>query len=149
MPEPDRPDTPTVIILYGGTGDLAKRMVLPAFYDLFVRDLLPQQFRLVGNGRGDVAHEDFRGHVRESLEEFGSDLDLSRFDEFAEHVLFAGGGFVRTDPGSLLDVIDAAEREVGEKPTLIHYMAIPPSAFGQTTEAIAEHGLTGNAKAIY
>ena len=88
-----------------------------------------KQFRLVGNGRGDVAHEDFRVRVRESLDEFGSDLDLSRFDEFAEHVLFAGGGFVKADPGSLLDVIGEAEREVGEKPALIHYLAVPPSAF--------------------
>ncbi len=127
---------PTVIILYGATGDLAKRMVLPAFYELFERDLLPKQFRLVGNGRGDVAHEDFRVRVRESLEEFGSDLDLSRFDEFAEHVLFAGGGFQADDPGSLLDVIGEAEREVGEKPALIHYLAVPPTAFAPTTEAM-------------
>jgi glucose-6-phosphate 1-dehydrogenase len=149
MPETDRPDVPTVIILYGGTGDLAKRMVLPAFYELFARDLLPRQFRLVGNGRGDVAHEDFRTRVRESLEEFGSDLDLSRFDEFAEHVLFAGGGFTKDDPGSLLDVIGEAEREVGEHPSLIHYLAIPPNAFARTTEAIAEHGLAEDAKAVY
>jgi glucose-6-phosphate 1-dehydrogenase len=149
MPEPDSPNTPTVFILYGGTGDLAKRMVLPAFYELFVGGLLPKQFRLVGNGRGDVAHEDFRQRVRESLEEFGSDLDLSRFDEFAEHVVFAGGGFKKDDPGSLLDVIGEAEREVGERPALIHYLAIPPSAFASTTEAIAAHDLAENAKAVY
>src|ERR687893_380310 len=149
MPEPARPDQPTVIILYGGTGDLAKRMVLPAFYELFLGDMLPKEFRLVGNGRGDVAHEDFRERVRESLAEFGSDLDLARFDEFAEHVLFAGGGFRRDDPGSLLEVIGEAEREVGEKPALIHYLAIPPDAFEPTTEAIAEHGLAENAKAVY
>ncbi|HZA03630.1 MAG TPA: glucose-6-phosphate dehydrogenase [Propionibacteriaceae bacterium] len=149
MPEPARPDQPTVIILYGGTGDLAKRMVLPAFYELFLGDMLPKEFRLVGNGRGDVAHEDFRERVRESLEEFGSDLDLARFDEFAEHVLFAGGGFRRDDPGSLLEVIGEAEREVGEKPALIHYLAVPPDAFEPTTEAIAEHGLAENAKAVY
>ena len=149
MPDPNSRDVPTVIILYGGTGDLAKRMVLPAIYELFTRDLLPKQFRLVGNGRGDVAHEDFRARVRESLDEFGSDLDPSRFDEFAEHVLFAGGGFVKSDPGSLLDVIGEAEREVGEQPALIHYLAVPPSAFGPTTAAIAEHGLAENAKAVY
>ena len=46
MPEPDSLDTPTVFLLYGGTGDLAKRMVLPAIYELFSRDLLPKAFRL-------------------------------------------------------------------------------------------------------
>ena len=142
-------NTPTVFILYGATGDLAKRMVLPAIYELFSRDLLPKAFRLVGNGRGDVAHEDFRDHVRESLTEFAPEADLSRFDEFAELVLFAGGGFRANDPGSLLDVIAEAEQELGGKPAVIHYLAVPPSAFAPTTEAIAEHGLAENAKAVY
>ena len=134
-------DEPTVIILYGGTGDLAKRMVLPAFYELFTRDLLPKSFTLVGNGRGDVAHEDFQTHVHEVLTEFAPEADLSRWDEFAERVRFAGGGFLKSDPGSLLDVIAEAEADLGGKPALLHYLAIPPTAFARTTEAIKEHGL--------
>ena len=50
-------------------------MVLPAFFDLYVRGLLPTQWKLIGNGRGDVAHEDFRAHVREVLDEFGASTD--------------------------------------------------------------------------
>jgi glucose-6-phosphate 1-dehydrogenase len=149
MPGPDSLDTPTVFILYGATGDLAKRMVLPGIYELFSRDLLPKAFRLVGNGRGDVAHEDFRERIRESLTEFAPEADLTRFDEFAKHASFAGGGFQKSDPGSLLDVIAEAEKELGGKPAVIHYLAVPPSAFAPTTEAISEHGLAENAKAIY
>jgi glucose-6-phosphate 1-dehydrogenase len=149
MPEPESPDTPTALLLYGATGDLAKRMVLPAIYQLFSRDLLPKQFHLVGNGRGDVAHEEFRDRVRESLTEFAPEADLTRFDDFAQHLSFAGGGFVKSDPGSLLDVIAETEKELGGKPALIHYLAIPPSAFAPTTEAIKEHGLAENAKAVY
>ena len=142
-------DEPTVIILYGGTGDLAKRMVLPAFYELFTRDLLPKSFTLVGNGRGDVAHEDFQAHIHEVLTEFAPEADLSRWDEFAEHVRFAGGGFLKSDPGSLLDVIAEAEADLGGKPALLHYLAIPPTAFARTTEAIKEHGLAEGSKAVY
>ncbi|MGH3234964.1 MAG: hypothetical protein ACRDOH_17280, partial [Streptosporangiaceae bacterium] len=58
---------PTIFVLFGATGDLAKRMVLPAFYRLALDGLLPRQWLLVGNGRGDVAHEDFRGHVHSVL----------------------------------------------------------------------------------
>jgi glucose-6-phosphate 1-dehydrogenase len=61
---------PTVFVLFGATGDLAKRLVLPAFHRLAQEDLLPKQWLLVGNGRGDVAHEDFRKHVRDALTEF-------------------------------------------------------------------------------
>ena len=62
---------PTIFVLYGGTGDLAKRMVLPAFYRLALEGLLPRQWRLVGNGRGNVAHEDFRAHIHDALTQFG------------------------------------------------------------------------------
>ena len=66
---------PTVFVLFGATGDLAKRLVLPAFYRLATEGLLPQQWRLVGNGRGDVAHEDFRAHFHDSLVEFDAAPD--------------------------------------------------------------------------
>ena len=68
---------PTVFVLFGATGDLAKRMVLPAFYRLAREGLLPRQWRLVGNGRGDVAHEDFRAHFHDALTEFDKYLGLS------------------------------------------------------------------------
>src|ERR1700677_3341113 len=95
---------PTVFVLFGATGDLAKRMVLPAFYRLATEGLLPQQWRLVGNGRGDVAHEDFRAHFHDALIEFDSAPDPKEWDSFAKHLFFAGGGFNTDDPGSLLDV---------------------------------------------
>lgn len=63
---------PTLFVLFGATGDLAKRMVLPAFYRLAKEDLLPEQWMLVGNGRGDLSHYDFREHVRDVLTHSGS-----------------------------------------------------------------------------
>src|SRR5580658_3370126 len=84
---------PTVFVLFGATGDLAKRQVLPAFYQLAQEKLLPEQWRLVGNGRGDVAHEDFRAHVRDSVTASGTEPDPQEWDAFAQHVFFAGGGF--------------------------------------------------------
>src|SRR5487761_1726133 len=89
---------PTIFILYGATGDLAHRLVLPAFYRLAIAGLLPKDWRLVANGRGDVSHEDFQEDVRKCLEE--------------------------------------ARQELGGQPQLIHYMAVPPSAFGSLTAAI-------------
>ena len=79
---------PTVFVLFGATGDLAKRLVLPAFYQLAAEGLLPRQWLLVGNGRGDVSHEDFRGHVHSALTEFGPQLDMGAWDAFSKRVLF-------------------------------------------------------------
>ncbi len=146
---PDTDESPTVVILYGGTGDLAKRMVLPAFYDLFTRGLLPDRWRLVGNGRGDVAHEDFAQHIHDVLTEFAEVPAADQWAEFSAQVRFAGGGFTTDDPGSLLDVIAEAETDLGGRPELVHFLAIPPKAFDETTRAIAEHGLAEHAKAVY
>ena len=145
---------PTVFVLFGATGDLARRMVLPAFFELAQRGLLPEDWRLVGNGRGDVSHETFRDRVRDALTEFGpledADDAVQRcWDEFAGRLRFAGGGFDHDDPGSLLDVLHEARDELGADPQLVHYLAVPPSAFGPLTRALGGHGLTEGARVVY
>jgi len=141
---------PTIFVLFGATGDLAKRLVLPAFYRLAREGrLLPRQWLLVGNGRGDVSDEDFRRHVHDVLEEFGPAPEPAEWKPFAERVLFAGGGFTSASPGSLLDVLAGGRRSLGGDPQLVHYLAIPPVAFAETTKAIGQHGLAGNARVVY
>jgi glucose-6-phosphate 1-dehydrogenase len=139
----------TMFVLYGATGDLAKRMVLPAFFDLYVRGLLPRRWKLLGNGRGDVAHEDFRGHVQEVLTEFGEAPTDEQWAGFAPNLLFAGGGFRAEDGGALPDLIEQTRDELGADAQLIHYLAIPPSAFAPTTEALKEHDLAKGTKVVF
>ena len=140
---------PTIIVLFGATGDLAKRLVLPAFYQLAADGLLPRQWRLVGNGRGDVAHEDFRRHVHNALTEFGPRPEKEAWDAFSQRVFFAGGGFTSDSPGGLLDVLGQGRKSLGGDPQLVHYLAIPPVAFGETTKALGQHGLAQNARVVY
>ena len=140
---------PTVFVLFGATGDLASRMVLPAFYRLAREGLLPQQWRLVGNGRGDVAHEDFRAHFHDALVKFDAEPDAQEWDAFAQQVFFAGGGFNTDDPGSLLDVIGKARESLGGDPQLVHYLAVPPVAFSELTKALGEHGLAAGSRVVY
>ena len=102
-----------MFVLFGATGDLAKRLVLPAFYRLACEGLLPREWRLVGNGRGDVSHENFRAHVHEVLTESGPEPAKKDWESFAQRVFFAGGGFGSDDPGSLLDVLGAARSALG------------------------------------
>src|SRR5712671_5870670 len=111
---------PTVFVLFGGTGDLAKRMVLPAFYRLAIEGLLPRDWLLVGNGRGNVAHEDFRKHVHDVLTQFGPHPEEGPWESFAGRLRFAGGGFASEDPGSLLGVLDEAQSAMRGRPQLIH-----------------------------
>src|SRR5260221_5350810 len=139
---------PTVFVLFGATGDLAKRLVLPAFYRLAIEGLLPRRWLLVGNGRGDVAHEEFRAHVYDALTEFGLDAKQVRWKSFAERVLFGGGGFNPGDPGSLLDVLAKARASLGGG-QLVHYLAVPPVAFAGLTKALGEQGLAEGARVVF
>jgi glucose-6-phosphate 1-dehydrogenase len=140
---------PTIFVLFGGTGDLAKRMVLPAFYRLAIEGLLPRQWRLVGNGRGDVAHQDFRDHIHEALTQFGPQPEPGPWESFAQHVYFAGGGFETDNPGSLLDVLGKGRESLGGDPQLVHYLAVPPVAFTELTKALGQHGLAKGARVVY
>lgn len=145
MPDP----SPTVFVLYGATGDLAHRMVLPAFFQLAQRGLLPDEWRLIGNGRGDVSHEDFAGRVHDALAEFGPHPDEGPWEEFRSRLRFAGGGFASDDPGSLLDVLAEARAELGEEAQLVHYLAVPPTAFAGITRGLAEHDLASGARVVF
>jgi glucose-6-phosphate 1-dehydrogenase len=115
--------------------------------------LLPRDWRLVGNGRGDLAHEDFQARVRQSLEEFGPRPSEGPWEEFRQRLCFAGGGFDATNPGALLDVINEAEQQLGTAggppPQRIHYLAVPPAAFISLTEGIGAHGLAAGSRVVY
>jgi glucose-6-phosphate 1-dehydrogenase len=140
---------PTVFVLFGATGDLSRRMVLPAFYTLAIEGLLPHDWVLVGNGRGDISHESFRDHVHRALTEFGPAPDQGPWKQFAQRLMFAGGGFSADSPGSLLDVIAHARSHLGADAQFVHYLAVPPAAFADITKALGAHRLAAGARVVY
>jgi len=120
--------------------------------DLFARwaceGLLPRQWLLVGNGRGDITHESFRARVHDALSEFGPKPEGRDWDSFAQRVFFAGGGFSPASPGSLPDVLGQARASLGGSPQLVHYLAVPPVAFGGLTQALGQYGLADGARVV-
>src|SRR4051794_9048652 len=129
-------------------------MVLPAFFQLAQRGLLPDRWLLVGNGRGDVSHEDFAGRVHDALAEFGplgeaGDDTAGPWEDFRGRLRFAGGGFASEDPGSLLHVLAEARDELGDDARYVHYLAVPPEAFEGLTRGLDQHGLTEGARVVY
>lgn len=148
MANSERPG-PAIFVLYGATGDLAKRMVLPAFYTLAKLGLLPDEWRLIGSGRGDLAHEDFAKHVRQSLVQFGPKPDNRTWGGFRSNLRFASGDFAHEGHDALRHEIAHAYQDIGADAELIHYLAIPPQAFGDLTLAIGRHGLNRGARVVY
>lgn len=108
---------PVVFVLFGATGDLARRMVLPTFYQLACERLLPRQWWLVGSGHGDVTDESFRAHVHDAFTEFGPKPEPRQWNAFAGRVFFADGGFSADSPGRLPGVLDEARRALAAPPS--------------------------------
>ena len=61
---------PTIIVIFGGTGDLAERKLVPAFYNLFLDNRMPGKFAIIGLGRTPLKHEDYRNRLKDGLNEF-------------------------------------------------------------------------------
>ncbi len=71
------------------------------------------------------------------------------WDSFAQRVFFAGGGFSSDSPASLPDMLGQARASLGGSPQLVHYLAVPPVAFGGLTQALGQHGLAHGARVVY
>ena len=146
---PDAEAEPTLFVLYGATGDLCKRMVLPAFFQLWQQGLMPKEWRLIGNGRGEVTDDAFRKHFHDALVEFGPKPKPKEWASFKQKLFFAGGGFNTKDPGSLPKVMAEQRKGMGTRSQLIHYFAVPPNAFIELTRALKTHGLAKGTRVIY
>jgi glucose-6-phosphate 1-dehydrogenase len=133
----------TIFVLFGATGDLAKRMVLPAFGALAVNDLLPERWVLIGNGRKDDDDAWFADHVRDVLD------DDTAFAAVRDHLMFAGNGFSVDEPGDLPDTVARARREVGADALLVHHIALPPSTFEPYVQALDTHGLAKGSRVVF
>jgi glucose-6-phosphate 1-dehydrogenase len=135
---------PCGLVLFGVTGDLARKKVMPAIYDLANRGLLPPGFSLVGYARRDWADEDFAQIVHNAVKEHSR----TEFREEVWRQLAEGFRFV---PGDFADDVqfDRLRRTIEELDDLrgtagnhAFYLSIPPRFFGNVITQLQEHGLT-------
>jgi glucose-6-phosphate 1-dehydrogenase len=143
-----RPDN-HVIVLFGATGDLAKRKLLPGWFHLYAAGLLPKEFRLIGSAppNATMTDEQFREHAEESCEEFCiTKPEDGPWAEFAANLSFAAA-----EPGNAGDLVTAvqrAEKEIGGTPARLYHLAIPPVAFTSMVGMLGESGLAKGARVI-
>jgi len=132
-----------VLILFGATGDLAKRKLLPGLFHLAVAGMLPAHYRIVGSGRPDDAPDDagFRAHVRGALEQFGRrEVTDETWGPFAASLSFAAA--TAEQPQALLDAVAKAEADLGPQVHRLVYLAVPPQAFAPIIDMLREADLT-------
>ena len=136
-----RTPEPCAITIYGATGDLTKRKLLPALYSLALRRLLPERFAVLGVGRSQRSDDEFRAEMREGIELHARDA----FDQAAWDRLAAGMRYVSADPGVesgtelLWRRLDELDRELDLGGNRVHYFAVPPAAIGSLIDDIGRH----------
>ncbi|MFB6704895.1 glucose-6-phosphate dehydrogenase [Streptomyces sp. NPDC056333] len=138
-----------VIVLFGATGDLARRKLLPGLFHLAKAGLLPARYRIVGSAPSQAALSDdaFRERAREAADEFGrSKPEGPEWQEFEEALTF--GAADPDDPEPLLSAVRKAEQAVGGEPCRLFHLAVPPKAFASVIEMLGATGLAENARVI-
>ncbi|HYJ21750.1 MAG TPA: glucose-6-phosphate dehydrogenase [Solirubrobacterales bacterium] len=142
----DRVPANQVIVLFGATGDLARRKLLPGIFHLAQVGLMPESFRIIGVARRGMGVEDFREQARQAIEASGrEDMSPPTWDPFADSLRFVsvGEGF---DP--LREAVAEAREELGAEARVLYYLSLPPAAAGGTVEALGAAGLGRGARVI-
>lgn len=134
---------PSGLVIFGVTGDLSRKKLMPAVYDLANRGLLPPGFALVGFARRDWAHEDFAQIVHDSVKEYArTEFSEDVWNQLAKGIRFVQGTF--DDDASfdrLKATIEELDRKRGTMGNHAFYLSIPPRSFPQVTEQLRRSGL--------
>ncbi len=136
---------PHVIVLFGATGDLARRKLLPGLLHLSEAELLPD-FRVVATSLEELDDEGFRSLAREACGEFARDeLDQQAWPEFERRLTYVGQ---EAGAKGLAAAVAKAESELGEGTRRLHYLSVPPSAAGPVVRLLGEADLVDRARII-
>ena len=135
-----------VIVLFGITGDLARRKLLPGIFHLTEAGLMPERFVLVGTSRSILEEDEFVDMVRTAVEESGRSPSLDgSWDRFAASLRFAS---LSDGYEALGEAVARARGDLGGDPRLLHYLSLPPAAAAGTVEALGELDLGEGARVI-
>jgi glucose-6-phosphate 1-dehydrogenase len=141
-PTPD----PCAIVIFGASGDLTQRMLLPALYNLALDRRLPPQFLVTGFARTAMTDEEFRKMAREAVERFSRRaIDEDVWETFVGGLFYVQGDYADPDGyGRLASTLRRLEREHGTAGNHLYYLAIPPSTMPVIIGELGACGLVGS-----
>jgi glucose-6-phosphate 1-dehydrogenase len=139
------PLAPHVIVLFGATGDLAKRKLLPGLLHLSQTGLIPE-CRIVGTSLEELDDDEFRSLAGEAIKQFGRKIhDETALDEFTAKLTYVPTG---AGPGALANVVKRAEAELEGTPRRLYHLSVPPNAAPEVIRTLGEAGLAERAGVI-
>jgi len=131
-----------VIVLFGALGDLSRRKLLPGLFHLDRAGLMPTRYKIIGTSRKGGTDEEFRRVARDAI----GDAAGETWERFAQALSFTA--FSTEEPEPLQAAVARAEGELGGHPRRLHYLSIPPRAFGGIVAALGSSELADRARVV-
>ncbi|MGI8426164.1 MAG: glucose-6-phosphate dehydrogenase [Actinomycetota bacterium] len=144
-----RPE-PQVVVLFGASGDLTGRKAMPAFYNLYCQNLLPERFAIVGYGRSEISDDHFRQKMQESIAVYSrTGLDKAAWQQFERHLCYVSGSY--SDDSAMRDLalrLKEIDNDFATEGRRLFYCATPPSAFPSIARSLGEAGLGDESRIV-
>ncbi|HEV7475867.1 MAG TPA: glucose-6-phosphate dehydrogenase [Pyrinomonadaceae bacterium] len=140
--EPTAP--PSVVVIFGATGDLTRRKLLPALYRLTQQRLVPNEFAILGTARQPLSDEEFRALMKAAVTEFGPDdaLNETEWQSFAKRMFYLAGEFGDASLYQRLSgKLGELDKECDTQGNRIFYLATAPDFFGVIAKQLGEAGI--------
>jgi len=139
------PTQPHVVVMFGATGDLARRKLLPGLLHLSQAGLVPE-CRIIGTSLDEMTDAEFRSFARAACDEFASrpisDEDWAAFDHKLSYIPQSAGS------AGLAAIVARSEAALGGEPRRLHYLSVPPKAAAGIVRTLAEAGLVERARIV-
>lgn len=141
--DPLDPGPPATVVLFGATGDLARRKLLPGLFRLLTVGLLPD-VRIVGTSLDHYTQESFIAFARDALCKFEGTITEEQWQSFSQRLFWAPGGTA----DSLRTVVAAAEADLDGPQQRLHYLSVPPRGAMAVIQTLQEADLVENSRVV-
>ena len=134
---------PVIIFIFGGSGDLANRKLIPALYNLYLDGYMPEQFRVVGLGRTKFTDAQYRKEMNEGVNDHSRQKGSKEtWEEFAKNVHYlVSDVFADKSYEDIEKMVDKAEKDFGAHPNVIFNLAIAPGLMDDAVIKLGESGV--------
>ncbi|MGB3510370.1 MAG: glucose-6-phosphate dehydrogenase [Microcoleaceae cyanobacterium] len=144
----DRIPEPQILVIFGASGDLTQRKLVPALYQMKLERKLPPELTIVGVARREWSHDYFREQMRTGVEEFGGGLQSEDlWNDFAKGIFYSPGNIDKPeDYQKLKELLSQLDEERGTRGNRVFYLSVAPSFFGEATQQLGAAGMLADPK---
>jgi glucose-6-phosphate 1-dehydrogenase len=142
-----RAGDPCVMVIFGAGGDLTRRKLIPALYNLATDQLLSREFAIIGMGRSNMTNEQYRAKLSDDIKQYATGaVDSDLWEWFVRRMYYVQGDFKDPEAYSRLNqVLQKVDKDHSTHGNFFFYLATAPEYFGMIVDQLGEHGLVSEA----